>query len=80
MAETIYLDRDYSTNGTLIPAGKVSTDDLKANFKLDDDGAKAMVQDLLRRQAKYSEYSKGITERHEHMHDSGTMAVGNNEG
>lgn len=82
MADTIHLDREYSTNGIRIPAGKVSTDDLRDLMKDDkgnhisEDEAKSVQQDLLRRQAKYAQYSRGIHERTEYTHDSGSMAVG----
>jgi hypothetical protein len=85
MGDSIHLDRDYSTNGIKIPAGKISTDDLRELIK-DDKGnhiteeeAKSVQQDLLRRQGTYAAYAKGIHERREVTHDSGSMAVGGSE-
>ena len=82
MADSIYLDREFTTNGRTIPAGKISTDDLR-DIMVDDKGehiseaqAKDVQQDLLSRQARYAVYSKGIHERQEHIQDSGKMAVG----
>ena len=82
MADTIHLDREYTTNGIRIPAGKVSTDDLRAlmvNGKgehISEAEAKDVVQDLLSRQGKYAEYSRGIHERHDNIKDAGSMSVG----
>lgn len=78
MADTIHLDRDFSTNGVVIPAGKVSTDDLQSAFNIDTAAAKAMQDDLLRRQGKYAEYSKGIHERHEYSQNGGSIQGSDN--
>lgn len=85
MADTIHLDREYTTNGTRIPAGQVSTDDLRNLIRsekgtpITEEEAKAVKDDLLRRQARYAEYSKGITERHENVKDAGSMSVGGSD-
>jgi hypothetical protein len=85
MTDTIHLDRDFYTNGTTIPAGAVTSDDLRQLMpvgegdkrrSMTDDEVKSVQQDLLRRQAKHVTYMKGIHERHEHTHNSGSMAVG----
>lgn len=82
MADSIYLDRPYATNGTTIPEGKVSTEDLRDLLKnengehISEEEAKKVQQDLLRRQSQYSQYSKGIHERRERVHDAGSVSVG----
>lgn len=86
MSDSIFLDREFVTNGARIPAGKVTTEDLRDLMK-DDNGvhiteeqAKSVQQDLLRRQARYAVYSKGVHERTEYAKDSGSMAMGGGSG
>lgn len=86
MSDTIITERDFHTNGIRIPAGKLSTDDLRdlltvpagkgAPRHITEEEAKDVQQDLLRRQGRYQQYTKGITERHEVIGNGGTMAVG----
>lgn len=85
MADSIYLDRDYATNGVVIPAGKVSTDDLRDLLKnengehISEAEAKAAQQDLMQRQGKYAQYSKGIHERRERISNAGSVSVGGSD-
>lgn len=86
MADTIVTEHDFTTNGVVIPAGKVSTDDLQANVRvMDANGksrnitepeAKAMQDDLLRRQQERNRYLSGIHEKRTYTKDSGSMGVG----
>lgn len=82
MSDTIVTDRPFVTNGVTIPAGKISTDDIKELMHgprggvLTDEQAKEVQADLLDRQKRYNAYTVGIHERHEIMHDSGSMAMG----
>lgn len=82
MSDSIYLDRPYSTNGVTIPEGQVSTEDLRAVLKnekgehISVEEAKLVQQDLMRRQGKYAEYSKGIHERRERISNAGSVSVG----
>jgi hypothetical protein len=86
MSDRIITDRPFTTNGQTIPAGEVSTEMLqeiltvptKGNQTrhITEDEAKDVQQDLIRRQKHYNSYTRGITERHEHIQDSGKMAVG----
>ena len=59
----INLTREYETNGVKIPAGS-------------HDLPKDLADDLIRREAAYAAYSKGIMEKHENISNAGTMAVG----
>lgn len=91
MADTIVTDRDYVTNGQRVPAGKLSTQDLQdlmtvpvgpkgeKTRHITEDEAKQVQEDLLRRQAQYQKYTRGITERHEHTQDAGKIAMGGSE-
>lgn len=88
MADSIVTERDFVTNGQRIPAGKLSTQDLqdlmqvpadKSGNKMrhiTEDEAKAVQEDLMRRQAKYQSYTRGITEKHTITQDAGKIAMG----
>lgn len=86
MADSISLDRDFFTNGVKIPAGTINTSDLRDIMPRDNKGepiseaeAKAMAQDLLRRQGKHQQYMKGIHESTRVTSDAGTIAMGGSE-
>ena len=83
MADSISLDREFFTNGVRIPAGKISSDELRDIMPRDAKGepiseadAKLMVQDLLRRQGKHQAYMKGIHESTRVTSDAGSIAMG----
>jgi len=86
MADSIVTERDFVTNGQRIPAGKISTDDLRDLMTVPEKGgklrhiseeeAKEVQQDLLRRQAHYQKYTRGITEKHSITQDAGKVSMG----
>lgn len=82
MADTIVTESTFTTNGIVIPAGRVSTDDLRSSFRdakgqpISEDAAKAIQDDLARRQQERNRYLSGIHEKRSYTKDSGSMAVG----
>ena len=86
MADTIVTESDFTTNGFVIPAGRVSTDDLRANMRVMDvngksrniteEEAKNVQDDLLRRQQERNSYLGGIHEKRSFTKDSGSFGVG----
>lgn len=83
------IDRAFTTNGYVLMPGKVTTTSLKETVKstdengnvrdMTDDETDAVFDDIVRRQKEYNLYMRGISEKHEYMHDSGTTAVGSSD-
>lgn len=90
--QTIVTEREFVTNGTRIPAGKLSTQDIQdlvtvpADKKGDKmrhltaEEAAAVQEDLMRRQQHYQRYTRGITERHSTIQDAGKVSMGGGSG
>jgi len=82
MADTIVTEHSFTTNGVVIPAGKVSTDDLRSVMRdakgqpVSEEYAKAVQDDLLRRQQEQNAYRQGIHEKRSYTKDSGSYGVG----
>lgn len=82
MADSIHLEREYSTNGVVFKPGQLSTDEIRDRLRgpkggvMTEEAAQEVQKDIIRRQEKYAQYSKGIHERHEHLQDAGSIAMG----
>lgn len=82
MADTFLTNIDFQTNGTNIPKGEVSVEQLRDTLRdakgnpISLGAAESVLSELKQREAKHQEYMRGIHIKHEHMANAGTMAVG----
>ena len=76
------LDRPFYTNGKEIPANtRLSSEDLRDLMadngeKISSEAAKSLASELIERQKRHNQYMEGIHEKHEHMGNAGTIAMG----
>lgn len=77
------LDRDFFTNGKKIPGNtRLSSEDLRGimrnekNEPLSAAEAVDLAHELIQRQKRHNQYMQGIHEKHDHMQDAGSIAMG----